>query len=99
MLTHPTLDQLNQLGLFGMAKAFGDSQTSAEAAALTHPEWLALLLDRETTYRHGRKLAARLRYARLRQQALVEDIDYRAASIARCSRSSWSAIGSTRTTI
>src|ERR1700739_338957 len=24
MLTHPTLDQLNQLGLFGMAKAFGD---------------------------------------------------------------------------
>jgi DNA replication protein DnaC len=79
MLTHPTLDQLNQLGLFGMAKAFGDSQTSAEAAALTHPEWLALLLDRETTYRHDRKLAARLRYARLRQQALVEDIDYRAA--------------------
>ncbi len=79
MLTHPTLDQLNQLGLFGMAKAFGESQASAEASALTHPEWLALLLDREMTYRHDRKLAARLRYARLRQQALVEDIDYRAA--------------------
>jgi DNA replication protein DnaC len=79
MLTHPTFDQLNQLGLFGMAKAFGESQASAEAAALTHPEWLALLLDREMTYRHDRKLAARLRYARLRQQALVEDIDYRAA--------------------
>jgi len=79
MLTHPTFDQLNQLGLFGMAKAFGESQASAEAAALTHPEWLALLLDRESTYRHDRKLAARLRYARLRQQALVEDIDYRAA--------------------
>ena len=79
MLTHPTLDQLNQLGLFGMAKAFGEAETSAEAAALTHPEWLALLLDREMTYRHDRKLAARLRYARLRQQALVEDVDYRAA--------------------
>ncbi|HVB79582.1 MAG TPA: IS21-like element helper ATPase IstB [Candidatus Binataceae bacterium] len=78
MLTHPTLDQLNQLGLFGMAKAFGETSTSAEAAALTHPEWLALLLDREMTYRHDKKLAARLRYARLRQQALVEDIDYRA---------------------
>ena len=25
MLTHPTLDQLNQLGLFGMAKAFGEA--------------------------------------------------------------------------
>jgi DNA replication protein DnaC len=79
MLTHPTLDQLNQLGLFGMAKAFGEAQSSAEAATLTHPEWLALLLDREMTYRHYRKLAARLRYARLRQQALVEDVDYRAA--------------------
>src|SRR5713101_5935556 len=78
MLTHPTLDQLHQLGLFGMAKAFGEAETSDEAAALTHPEWLAFLLDREMTYRHDKKLAARLRYARLRQQALVEDVDYRA---------------------
>src|SRR5258705_10415557 len=78
MLTHPTLDQVNQLGLFGMAKAFGEAETSAETAALTHPEWLALLLDREMTYRHDKKLAARLRYARLRQQVLVEDVDYRA---------------------
>src|SRR5882757_672596 len=78
MLTHPTLDQLNQLGLFGMAKAFGEAETSAETAALTHLEWLALLLDREMTYRHDKKLAARLRYARLRQQVLVEDVDYRA---------------------
>jgi DNA replication protein DnaC len=78
MLTHPTLDQLNQLGFFGMAKAFNEAQASADAAALTHPEWLALLLDREMAYRHDRKLSARLRYARLRQQALVEDVDYRA---------------------
>ena len=69
MLTHPTLDQLHQLGLFGMAKAFGDAEASTEAAALTHPEWLALLLDREVAYRHDRKLAARLRYARLCQRA------------------------------
>lgn len=78
MLTHPTLDQLHRLGLYGMAKAFAEAEASAEAAALTHPEWLALLLDRETTYRHDKKLAARLRYARLRQHAVVEDVDYRA---------------------
>jgi DNA replication protein DnaC len=78
MLTHPTLDQLHQLGLLGMAKAFADVETSGEAAALTHPEWLALLLDREMTYRHDKKLAARLRYAKLRQHAAVEDVDYRA---------------------
>jgi DNA replication protein DnaC len=77
MLTHPTLDQLNQLGLYGMAKAFGEVIASAEAATLTHAEWLALLLDREMTYRYDKKLAGRLRYARLRQQAAVEDVDYR----------------------
>jgi len=79
MLTHPTLDQLHRLGLFGMAKAFGEAVTSGEAAALTHPEWLGLLLDHEMTYRHDKKLTARLRYAHLRQQAAVEDVDYRAA--------------------
>ena len=78
MLIHPTLDQLNQLGLFGMAKAFGEVATSGDAAALPHSDWLALLLDREMTYRHDRKLTARLRYARLRHQAAVEDVDYRA---------------------
>lgn len=78
MLTHPTLDQLNQLGLFGMAKAFDEVAASGDAAALPHLDWLALLLDREMTYRHDRKLTARLRYARLRHQAAIEDVDYRA---------------------
>ena len=45
MLTHPTLDLLSQLGLAGMAKAFGEIEASGEAATLTHPEWLALLLE------------------------------------------------------
>ena len=40
MLTHPTLDLLRQLGFNGMAKAFSEIEASAEAVALTHPEWL-----------------------------------------------------------
>ena len=79
MLTHPTLDLLHQLGLAGMAKGFIEVGTSAEAATLTHPEWLALLLDRELSYRRDKRLLARLRYARLRHQASIEDVDYRAA--------------------
>ena len=79
MLTHPTLDLLHQLGLNGMAKAFGEIEASAETTTLTHPEWLALLLDQEVSYRRDRRLLARLRYARLRHQASVEDVDYRAA--------------------
>ena len=66
MLTHPTLDLLHQLGLNGMAKAFGEIEASAEATTLTHPEWLGLLLDQEVSYRRDRRLLARLRYARLR---------------------------------
>ena len=62
-----------------MAKAFGEIEASGEATTLTHPEWLALLLDQEVSYRRDRRLLARLRYARLRHQAAVEDIDYRAA--------------------
>ena len=79
MLTHPTLDLLHQLGLNGMAKAFGEIEASGDVATLTHPEWLGLLLDREVSYRRDKRLLARLRYARLRHQATVEDVDYRAA--------------------
>jgi len=76
VLTHPTLDQLNQLGLLGMAAAF-DALADADVAGLSHAEWLALLLEREISYRHDKRLAARLRYARLRHHAAVEDVDYR----------------------
>ena len=77
MLTHPTLDRLNALGLHGMANAFVDIEATGEAASLGHAEWLALLLEREASLRHDKRLATRLRYAKLRQQACVEDIDYR----------------------
>ena len=79
MLQHPTLDRLNAMGLAGMARAFGELAANAEAERLTHPEWLALLLDREWSCRHDRKLAARLRFAKLRHQAAPEDVDYRSS--------------------
>ncbi len=77
MLKHPTLDQLHALGLHGMAKAFVEVAASSEAGGLSHPEWLGLLLDREASLRQDKRMAARLRAAKLRQQACVEDIDYR----------------------
>jgi DNA replication protein DnaC len=77
LLKHPTLDLLNALGLAGMAKAFVDIEATGEAASLSHAEWLAMLLEREASLRHDKRLAARLRHAKLRQQACVEDIDYR----------------------
>ena len=78
MLTHPTLDQLNQLSLPGMAQAFAELEAAGDAATLSHADWLGLLLDRELTHRRDKRLATRLRYARLRQHAVIEDVDYRA---------------------
>jgi DNA replication protein DnaC len=79
MLTHPTLDQLTAMGLAGMAKAFSELAANPEADTLGHGDWLALLLDREAIHRQDKRMGARLRYARLRHQAVPEDIDYRAA--------------------
>ncbi len=79
MLTHPTLDQLNAMGLHGMAKAFTELAANVEADTLGHGDWLALLLDREAVHRQDKRLGARLRYAHLRHQAAPEDIDYRTA--------------------
>src|SRR5712692_1690487 len=70
---------MHQLGLAGMARAFTELEANPQSADLSHVEWLALLLDREATDRYERRLRARLRYARLRHQAAVEDVDYRAA--------------------
>src|SRR5512144_2971650 len=72
------LDQLTQLGLSGMAQAFAELEASGEGATLTHADWLGLLIERELTHRRDKRLAARLRYARLRHHAAVEDVDYRA---------------------
>lgn len=60
-----------------MAHAFEELSANPRGAELDHAEWLGLLLDRESAERQERRLKARLRYARLRHQAAVEDVDYR----------------------
>jgi DNA replication protein DnaC len=78
MLTHPTLDQLKELRLTGMAEAFAELQEQPQAIELSHPEWLALLLDREASERTNKRLHRLLRAAKLRElQASVEDVDMR----------------------
>jgi DNA replication protein DnaC len=79
MLTHPTLDLLHELGLHGMANGFKMLEQNAEARALEHAEWLGLLLQHEQTLRRQKRFESRAKNARLRHNASVEDIDYRAA--------------------
>ncbi len=77
MLTHPTMEKLNHMKLTGMVKALAEQQQMAEVDSLGFEERLGLLVDREATERENRKLATRLKKAKLRQSASVEDIDFR----------------------
>lgn len=78
MLANHTYERLTALGLAGMAKAFDDQLRQPDAAALTFEQRLGFMIDREVTERENRRLIARLRFASLRQAAVVEDIDLRA---------------------
>ena len=78
MLTNPTFDMLRQLGLSGMASAFQDLEMQPEAIGLQHAEWLGLLLEREMTTRRQKRFEARARAARLRHDAQIENVDFRA---------------------
>lgn len=77
MLNHPTLDKLRELKLTGMKDALEEQQHMRDIEALDFEERLGLLVDREITERAGRRLKTRLRNARLREQAAIEDLDYR----------------------
>ena len=75
MLTHPTEQRLIALGLAGMAKALEEQRRQPDIAALGFDERLALLVDREAIERENKRLGSRLRFAGLRQTAIVEDTD------------------------
>lgn len=76
MLNHPTLDKLQTLKFTGMAAALADQMAMPDIDELGFEERLGLLIDREITERENRRLTSRLRRARLRHHALLEDIDY-----------------------
>jgi DNA replication protein DnaC len=77
MMNHPTLEKLTELRLSGMKEALCEQQDMPDIEELDFEERLGLLVDREITAREDRRLKTRLRNARLRQQAAIEDLDYR----------------------
>jgi DNA replication protein DnaC len=79
MLPHPTHDRLIALGLVGMAKAFEEQRQQPAVASLTFEERIGLLVDREAVERESRRLVTRLKFANLRQNATIEDLNTKAA--------------------
>src|SRR4029450_725230 len=73
-----------------------EQRRQPDIAALSFEERFALLVDRETTERDNKRLITRLRFASLRQNAVVEDAIPRhpVGSTEHYSRSSSAATGS-----
>jgi DNA replication protein DnaC len=69
------LSRLQDLGLSGMADAFSRLEGD-DHDGLRHADWLMHLLEGEAKEREQRRLRARLRAARLRYPASVENVDY-----------------------
>jgi DNA replication protein DnaC len=77
MLIHPILDKLQSLRFFGMLSALEEQMKMPDAEKLSFEERFGLLIDREMTERQNRRFNTRLRKAKLRQNACIEDIDFR----------------------
>src|SRR5438874_2197044 len=90
MLLNQTLDKLDALGLFGMALGLREQLEQSQYASLSFEERFGLLVDREAEARDSRRLALRLKAAKLRQEATMEDLDFRTPEVwTKPSSSAW----------
>jgi DNA replication protein DnaC len=76
MMLQQTLEKMSTMRLTGMVKALREQMQQADVTSLSFEERLGLLIDYEWTYREERRLQRRLRAAKLKQSACVENIDY-----------------------
>lgn len=77
MLLHPTLEKLKTLRFSGMAAALEEQMKMDGLQDIGFEERLGLLLDHEQAVRDTRRLKTLLSKAKLRQNASIEDIDFR----------------------
>lgn len=79
MHPQPTIAKLESIGLTAMAAAFRDQlDNPGPYQDLGFEDRLGLLVDREADWRESRRLQTRLKAAKLRYRAAVEEIDFRA---------------------
>jgi DNA replication protein DnaC len=77
MLNNQTIEGLHALKLPAMATGVLEQREVPDYQALAFEERLGLLVDRELTDRDNRRLDRYLRQAKLRTNAVVEDVDFR----------------------
>lgn len=76
MLTQATIDKMHAMKMASLAEAFQRLIRSVEFAELSFEERVGMMIDAEHDAREQRKLTRRLRWARLRHQASLEDVDW-----------------------
>jgi len=78
VLNSQTIEGLHALRLPAMAAGVAEQAASPAHQGLSFEERLGLLVDRELAEREDRRMARYLKAAKLRTNAVVEDIDFRA---------------------
>jgi DNA replication protein DnaC len=76
-MLNPNFEKLQQLKFRGMRQALEEQLRQHDIDDLSFTERLALLLDRELLDRENHRLSIRLKKAKLKQQASIEDIDFK----------------------
>jgi DNA replication protein DnaC len=79
MLHQPTIEKLLAMRMEPMVETWRSFEQDENAAQLSFEERLSLMVDRLWTCRQNLALERRLRYAKLRGNACIEDIDYRSS--------------------
>ena len=77
MLTQPTIDKLNTMRLYAMAQAFQEQAASPNMAQLSFEERFGLIVDHQMTVLENTRMQSRLKAAKLRFPACIEDLDFR----------------------
>lgn len=76
MLNEPTIEKLQTMKLYGMADGFRAQLQTTESHQLSFEERFALLVDQQWLWKQNRAFARRLQLAKLKQKAVIEDINY-----------------------
>jgi DNA replication protein DnaC len=77
MLNEQTLEKLHAMRLTGMADAFKDQMMQPDMNDLSFEERFGFLVDQHWTWKEDRRLKTLLRNAKLKDNACIEDIDYK----------------------
>jgi DNA replication protein DnaC len=95
MMNEQTMTKLYAMKLNGIADGYEEQRQQPKMADISFDERLGMLVDRQWRWREERALKTRLRNAKFKLQACIEDVDYRTsrgvkrAQINQLSSSEW----------